>query len=156
VEEEITPQISRVRALYDFQPTEGGELGFEKGDIIRVIESVYRDWWKGELRGKTGIFPVNYVEKIVDPSPSDLLKEASIENEVMNETRHVDRLLEMLSTSDPRAKDSFSDNEELQNLYNSTLSIRPKLVKLIEKYSLKKGRNSFQNVTCSCTNHVVT
>jgi signal transducing adaptor molecule len=47
--------------LYDFQPTEQGELGFEKGDIIRVIESVYRDWWKGELRGKTGIFPVNYV-----------------------------------------------------------------------------------------------
>lgn len=137
-EEEATPQISRVRALYDFQPTEQGELGFEKGDIIRVIESVYRDWWKGELRGKTGIFPVNYVEKIVDPSPSDLLKEASIENEVMNETRNIDRLLEMLSSTDPRARDSFSDNDELQNLYNSTLSIRPKLVKLIEKYSLKK------------------
>jgi hypothetical protein len=50
-----------VRALYDFQPTEQGELGFQKGDIVRVIESVYRDWWKGELRGKTGIFPVNYV-----------------------------------------------------------------------------------------------
>jgi hypothetical protein len=47
--------------LYDFQPTEQGELGFQKGDIVRVIESVYRDWWKGELRGKTGIFPVNYV-----------------------------------------------------------------------------------------------
>ncbi|CAO3629382.1 unnamed protein product [Mucor fragilis] len=137
-DEDAAPQISRVRALYDFQPTEQGELGFEKGDIIRVIESVYRDWWKGELRGKTGIFPVNYVEKIVDPSPSDLLKEASVENEVMNETRNIDRLLEMLSSSDPRAKDSFSDNEELQNLYNSTLSIRPKLVKLIEKYSLKK------------------
>lgn len=127
-----------MRALYDFQPTEQGELGFEKGDIIRVIESVYRDWWKGELRGKTGIFPVNYVEKIVDPSPSDIAKEASIENEVMNETRNIDRLLEMLSSTDPRARDSFSDNEELQNLYNSTLSIRPKLVKLIEKYSLKK------------------
>ncbi|GAA5814814.1 hypothetical protein MFLAVUS_008317 [Mucor flavus] len=136
--EESSPQISRVRALYDFQPTEQGELGFEKGDIIRVIESVYRDWWKGELRGKTGIFPVNYVEKIVDPSPSDLLKEASVENDVMNETRNIDRLLEMLSSTDPRARDSFSDNEELQTLYNSTLSIRPKLVKLIEKYSLKK------------------
>ncbi|KAI9271161.1 hypothetical protein EDC94DRAFT_512501 [Helicostylum pulchrum] len=137
-EEETSPQISRVRALYDFQPTEQGELGFEKGDIIRVIESVYRDWWKGELRGKTGIFPVNYVEKIVDPSPSDLLKEASVENDVMNETQNIDRLLEMLSSTDPRARDSFSDNEELQTLYNSTLSIRPKLVKLIEKYSLKK------------------
>ncbi|KAI7902587.1 uncharacterized protein BX663DRAFT_486400 [Cokeromyces recurvatus] len=131
-----TAQISRVRALYDFQPTEQGELGFQKGDIIRVIESVYRDWWKGELRGKTGIFPVNYVEKIVDPSPSDLLKEVSIENEVLNETRNIDRLLEILSSD--TSSTSFSDNEELQSLYNSTLAIRPKLVKLIEKYSLKR------------------
>ncbi|CEG63229.1 hypothetical protein RMATCC62417_00406 [Rhizopus microsporus] len=132
------PQISRVRALYDFQPTEQGELGFEKGDIIRVIESVYRDWWKGELRGRTGIFPVNYVEKIVDPSPSDIQKEASIENEVLNQTNSIDRLLELLTNPDPRLRDSFSDNDELQSLYNNALSIRPKLVKLIEKYSLKK------------------
>ncbi|KAI8393993.1 uncharacterized protein BYT42DRAFT_542171 [Radiomyces spectabilis] len=135
--ENAEPTISRVRALYDFQPTEQGELGFQKGDIIRVIESVYRDWWKGELRGKTGIFPVNYVEKIVDRSPADLMKEAQMEAEVMGEIRNVERLLEMLNTIDPR-KDSFSDDTELQELYNKTLSIRPKLVKLIEKYSLKK------------------
>ncbi|CAO3691290.1 unnamed protein product [Rhizopus stolonifer] len=132
------PQISRVRALYDFQPTEQGELGFEKGDIIRVIESVYRDWWKGELRGKTGIFPVNYVEKIAEPSSSDLKKEASIENEVVDQTKSIDRLLELLTSTDPRIRNSFSDNEELQSLYHNALSIRPKLVKLIEKYSLKK------------------
>ncbi|KAG2218399.1 hypothetical protein INT45_011587 [Circinella minor] len=135
--QDAAPKVSRVRALYDFQPTEQGELGFQKGDIIRVIESVYRDWWKGELRGQMGIFPVNYVEKIVDPSPSDLLKEAQMEAEVMGELQNVDRLLDMLSRIDPQ-KDAFSENEELQNLYNSSLTIRPKLVRLIEKYSLKK------------------
>ncbi|CAO3643772.1 unnamed protein product [Cunninghamella blakesleeana] len=131
------PKVSRVRALYDFQPTEQGELGFQKGDVIRVIESVYRDWWKGDLRGKTGIFPVNYVEKIVDPTPTDLVKEAEMEAEVLGEIRNVERLLDILSNTDPR-KDAFSENEELQNLYNSSLAIRPKLVRLIEKYSLKK------------------
>ncbi|KAF7721313.1 ESCRT-0 subunit protein hse1 [Apophysomyces ossiformis] len=136
-EGEIAPKISRVRALYDFQPTEQGELGFHKGDIIRVIESVYRDWWKGELQGKLGIFPVNYVEKIVDPCPADLMKEAEMEAEVMNEIHNVERLLDMLAKIDP-LKDSFSENEELQKLYNNTLTIRPKLVRLIEKYSLKK------------------
>ncbi|KAI8333579.1 hypothetical protein BC941DRAFT_433831 [Chlamydoabsidia padenii] len=130
-------KVSRVRALYDFQPTEQGELGFQKGDIIRVIESVYRDWWKGELRGKTGIFPVNYVEKIVDPTPADLMKEAEMESEVMGEIRNVDRLLDILANIDPR-KDAFSENDELQTLYNGSLAIRPKLVRLIEKYSLKK------------------
>lgn len=77
-------------------------------------------------------------EKIVDPSPADLMKEAQMEAEVMAELQNIDRLLDMLSRIDPQ-KDSFSENEELQNLYNSTLSIRPKLVRLIEKYSLKKG-----------------
>ncbi|KAI8987351.1 hypothetical protein BDF20DRAFT_814442, partial [Mycotypha africana] len=136
--EDAPPKISRVRALYDFQPTEQGELGFQKGDIIRVLESVYRDWWKGELRGKTGIFPVNYVEKIVDPSPADLLKDASIENEVMSESKNIDRLLEMLSSSDPHMRSSLADNDELQSMYHNALAIRPKLIKLIEKYSLKK------------------
>ncbi|KAH8551595.1 hypothetical protein BGW37DRAFT_426018 [Umbelopsis sp. PMI_123] len=128
---------SRVRALYDFQPTEQGELGFQKGDIIRVLESVYRDWWKGELRGKTGIFPVNYVEKIVDPTPADILREAQMEDEVMDMSPKVEELIQLLSKVDPR-RDSFAENEQLQSLYNETLAIRPKLVKLIEKYSLKK------------------
>ncbi|CAO3631184.1 unnamed protein product [Cunninghamella echinulata] len=131
------PKVTRVRALYDFQPTEQGELGFQKGDVIRVIESVYRDWWKGDLRGKSGIFPVNFVEKIVDPTPTDLIKEAEMEAEVLGEIRNVERLLDILATIDPR-KDAFSENEELQTLYNSSLAIRPKLVRLIEKYSLKK------------------
>ncbi|KAI8139724.1 hypothetical protein BJV82DRAFT_625834 [Fennellomyces sp. T-0311] len=135
--EDAAPKVSRVRALYDFQPTEQGELGFQKGDIIRVLESVYRDWWKGELRGQMGIFPVNYVEKLVDPSPGDLMKEAQMEAEVMGELQNVDRLLDMLARVDPQ-KDAFSENEELQNLYNKSLAIRPKLVRLIEKYSLKK------------------
>jgi signal transducing adaptor molecule len=52
---------SRVRALHKFEPTEPGELGFEKGDVIKVVDRGYKDWWRGQLRGKTGIFPVNYV-----------------------------------------------------------------------------------------------
>jgi signal transducing adaptor molecule len=55
------PAPKRVKALYDFEPNEEGELPFKEGDIIRVIDSVYQDWWKGELRGQIGIFPVNYI-----------------------------------------------------------------------------------------------
>ncbi len=53
--------ITRVRALHSFQPTEPGELQFEKGDVIKVVDRNYKDWWRGQLRGRTGIFPVNYV-----------------------------------------------------------------------------------------------
>lgn len=53
--------VTRVRALYTFEPTEPGELAFEKGDIIKVVDRGYKDWWRGQLKGRTGIFPVNYV-----------------------------------------------------------------------------------------------
>ena len=53
--------VTRVRALHPFEPTEPGELAFEKGDIIKVVDRGYKDWWRGQLKGRTGIFPVNYV-----------------------------------------------------------------------------------------------
>ncbi len=56
--------VGRVRALFDFEPTEPGELRFKKDDIIEVTESAFKDWWKGNLNGTTGIFPLNYVEKV--------------------------------------------------------------------------------------------
>ena len=53
--------VTRVRALHTFEPTEPGELAFEKGDIIKVVDRGYKDWWRGQIKGRTGIFPVNYV-----------------------------------------------------------------------------------------------
>jgi len=51
----------RVRALHSFEPADSGELAFEKGDIIKVVDRTHKDWWRGQLKGRTGIFPVNYV-----------------------------------------------------------------------------------------------
>ena len=129
--------VSRVRALYDFQPSEAGELQFRKGDVIAVLESVYKDWWKGSLRGQTGIFPLNYVEKLADPTQDELQREAHMEAEVFGEIKNVEKLLTLLSTSDSDL--NVRDNEEITELYHSTVAIRPKLIELIKKYSEKKG-----------------
>lgn len=129
--------VSRVRALFDFQPSEPGELQFRKGDVIAVLESVYKDWWKGSLRGQTGIFPLNYVEKLQDPTPEELQKEAQTEAEVFGQIKNVEKLLALLSTS--TGDINVRDNEEITELYHSTLAIRPKLIELIGKYTQKKG-----------------
>lgn len=99
--------VSRVRALYDFVPTEPGELEFKRGDVIAVLESVYKDWWRGSLKGKTGIFPLNYVEKLTDPTRDELQREAQMEAEVFAEIKNVEKLLTLLSTSNtaPREED---------------------------------------------------
>lgn len=129
--------VSRVRALFDFQPSEPGELQFRKGDVIAVLESVYKDWWKGSLRGQTGIFPLNYVEKLQDPTQDELQKEAQMEAEVFGQIKNVEKLLALLSTNSGEV--GARENEEITELYNQTLSIRPKLIELIGKYTQKKG-----------------
>ena len=131
--------VSRVRALFDFQPSEPGELQFRKGDVIAVLESVYKDWWKGSLRGQTGIFPLNYVEKLSDPTQEELQREAQMEAEVFGEIKNVEKLLTLLSTSSSEL--NVRENEEITTLYHSTLAIRPKLIELIGKYSQKKGKS---------------
>lgn len=103
--------VSRVRALFDFQATDPDELTFRKGDIIAVLESVYKDWWKGLLRGQTGIFPLNYVEKLADPTQEELQREAQMEAEVFAEIKNVEKLLTLLSTSTSDL--NVRDNDEI-------------------------------------------
>jgi signal transducing adaptor molecule len=52
----------------------------------------------------------------------------------------VEKLLALLSTSSQTGGGDVRDNEEITELYHSTLAIRPKLIELIGKYSQKKGK----------------
>ncbi|KAJ1017817.1 hypothetical protein NDA16_005134 [Ustilago loliicola] len=127
---------SRVRALYDFSPNEPGELAFSRGEIIRVLDSVYEHWWRGEARGEAGIFPINYVEVLPDPTPEELQREAEMEARIFSQAADIDRLLNKLRSLDP-ARDNLAEDEELQELYQKSLAMRPKIVKLIDRYSNK-------------------
>ncbi|XP_074095400.1 unconventional myosin-Ie [Cotesia typhae] len=56
--------LPKVKALYDYQPQDLDELGLKEGDIVEVLMEHEGGWWHGKLKGKTGLFPSNYVEKI--------------------------------------------------------------------------------------------
>ncbi|XP_063545212.1 intersectin-2 isoform X3 [Cydia strobilella] len=59
--------IDKVIALYPYTAQNADELSFEKDDIIAVTDrSQDPAWWQGELRGMTGLFPSNYVTKLVN------------------------------------------------------------------------------------------
>ncbi|EGU75377.1 ESCRT-0 subunit protein hse1 [Fusarium odoratissimum] len=133
--------VSRVRALFDFAPSEPGELEFKKGDVIAVLESVYKDWWRGSLRGKTGIFPLNYVEKLTDPTPDELQREAQMEAEVFAEIKNVEKLLTLLSTSNTAPREE--DNEEI-SLNEKFIKARRDYEALLESSMAHPPQHNYQ------------
>jgi hypothetical protein len=64
------PQVSSIStargksatAIYDYEAAEDNEINFFTGDIITEIDFVSDDWWSGTVKGRTGLFPGNYVQ----------------------------------------------------------------------------------------------
>ncbi|XP_072273846.1 proto-oncogene vav [Pyxicephalus adspersus] len=51
------------RARYDFCARDRTELSLKEGDIIKILSKKgHQGWWKGEVYGKIGWFPSNYVD----------------------------------------------------------------------------------------------
>lgn len=49
-------------ALYDFAGNSEGDLSFQQGDQILVIQHIDSGWSCGRLNGREGIFPTAFVE----------------------------------------------------------------------------------------------
>ncbi|XP_014897487.1 sorbin and SH3 domain-containing protein 1 isoform X14 [Poecilia latipinna] len=52
------------RAIYDFKAQTAKEVTFKKGDPVNIIRQIDNNWYEGEHRGRVGIFPIAYVEKM--------------------------------------------------------------------------------------------
>ncbi|XP_068606638.1 proto-oncogene vav-like [Brachionichthys hirsutus] len=51
------------RARYDFSARDRSELSLHEGDTIKILSKKgHSGWWKGEVYGRVGFFPANYVE----------------------------------------------------------------------------------------------
>lgn len=129
-----------VRALYDFTASEAGELSFRAGDVLEVLDSVYRDWWRGELRGTQGIFPVNYVEVIENAkSPAQESSNPDMdEATIFAQVPTVEKLLSIFATAAQHPGYGILENHDVQKLYHDVIAMRPNLIQLIDEYSKRK------------------
>ncbi|XP_044069692.1 intersectin-1 isoform X5 [Siniperca chuatsi] len=62
--------VCQVIGMYDYVAQNDDELAFQKGQVITVLSKDDCDWWKGELNGREGLFPSNYVKLTTDTDPS--------------------------------------------------------------------------------------
>ena len=53
-------------ALYDYTEKSPREVSMKKGDVLTLLNSNNKDWWKVEVNDRQGFVPAAYVKKI-DP-----------------------------------------------------------------------------------------
>ncbi|KAM9856762.1 proto-oncogene vav isoform 1-T2 [Aulostomus maculatus] len=59
-----TRSFGVARARYDFSARDRSELSLREGDTIKILSRKgHSGWWKGEVYGRVGLFPANYVEE---------------------------------------------------------------------------------------------
>lgn len=58
---------------------EPNDLTMSSGDIIDIIEETNTDWWTGRNKGRQGLFPSTYIEKLLpDSSPQPYQEKSHI------------------------------------------------------------------------------
>lgn len=62
----IASMSSRAVVKFSYDPRLEDELKLARGETIAVIDKSSDGWWKGESNGRTGWFPSNYVEEVLD------------------------------------------------------------------------------------------
>eukprot|EP01129_Flabellula_baltica_P002905 TRINITY_DN12788_c0_g1_i1.p1 TRINITY_DN12788_c0_g1~~TRINITY_DN12788_c0_g1_i1.p1 ORF type:complete len:1025 (-),score=286.40 TRINITY_DN12788_c0_g1_i1:18-3092(-) len=59
-----TPSLPQAKALYPYDGQTADELSFAEGAIITIHKKDPGGWWEGEINGKRGWIPANYVQEI--------------------------------------------------------------------------------------------
>ena len=62
--------VVKARAEYDYQAQDDTELGFDVGDILIITKQDPSGWWEGNINGRSGMFPGNYVTLIDSNAPA--------------------------------------------------------------------------------------
>lgn len=63
---------TKAKVLFSYKACNEDELTLEEGQIIQVTDMKLDDagWWKGELAGRVGVFPDNFVQLLTDEEPA--------------------------------------------------------------------------------------
>lgn len=58
--------LVQAKCVFEYDAENDDELSLKVGDIVAILAQEDEGWWEGEVGGKHGIFPSNFVEMIED------------------------------------------------------------------------------------------
>uniref|UniRef100_A0A8C0LDR2 Spectrin alpha chain, non-erythrocytic 1 n=1 Tax=Canis lupus dingo TaxID=286419 RepID=A0A8C0LDR2_CANLU len=118
-----------VLALYDYQEKSPREVTMKKGDILTLLNSTNKDWWKVEVNDRQGFVPAAYVKKL-DPAQSasreNLLEEQGSIAVRQEQIDHQTRITKEAGSVSLRMK-------QVEELYHSLLELGEKRKGMLEK-----------------------
>ena len=134
-----------MEVIYDYPGYEEGELALSAGEMVKVYDNTtFHEWWKGEVNGKVGIFPSNYV-KVVQASDSTIKMgkqphstNNSDESFILANAVRLEAFHRIASSFDPKL--NLTENEELQDHYSKILVLRPRILKELHSTHAKFGK----------------
>ena len=59
---EATDDLVEVEVEFDYEAELGDELTIKTGEIIKDVKRMDGGWWEGNLNGRRGVFPDNFVK----------------------------------------------------------------------------------------------
>ncbi|XP_035236243.1 spectrin alpha chain, non-erythrocytic 1 isoform X2 [Anguilla anguilla] len=122
-----------VLALYDYQEKSPREVTMKKGDILTLLNSTNKDWWKVEVNDRQGFVPAAYVKKL-DPTQS-----SSREN-LLDEQGSIGLRQEQIENQPLVTKETCSVSvrmKQVEELYGALQELGDKRKDMLEK-SCKK------------------
>ncbi|XP_056416591.1 SH3 domain-containing protein 21 isoform X2 [Hyla sarda] len=120
------------RVMFDYIPVLPDELALKKGDVVAVTSKETEDegWWQGELNGKTGLFPDNFVILIPPNSQIKTSKPptriATVKGPVAKkETTVVDLKPPVNRPQSPSANSSANSTGQKAKINNTAIDLKP-------------------------------
>lgn len=140
----------KARVLYNYKATANDELSLIVDDIVTVLDKNLEDegWWKGELNGRVGVFPDNYVEEISNtttlkqrPHTPELTNKNSTKTKTSNEDTSQHQLKTTLTNSDDEGHLSRDHYDKTNEKFSENSRTRPSSAKRPPSSTVTKKEN---------------
>ncbi|KAK6645113.1 hypothetical protein RUM43_001389 [Polyplax serrata] len=138
------------RVLFAYDAVNDDELTLKKDDVITIITKEVGDkgWWKGELRGKIGLFPDNFVELIFPPEEI-LLTQKKKPDRPSKTFEKIDSKIPLISSQGfqkilQESPEARKEQDEKKNNSNGSTNSPNSVKKKTDGKFADKNSNSFQ------------